>query len=343
MYQLCPQASILGEVISPKLLTGDQYARQLVQAIRHAKKRVLVMTTTFRDDDPRSRAIINALCDAADRGVEISVCADTFTYLEPKEFILRSPRRQPARAYRAVQLERRLKKHHIAFQWLGRKANLLFAGRTHAKWTVVDNIVYSFGGVNLDNESFENTDYIMKFTSAKLARAIATEHAAIRASDRRGGARRSHTYKLDKTSTVLFDGGFIGDSIIYRRALSLARQAASITLVSQYCPTGALNRILVRKHATIYFNHWRHASSINKLLISLGMLTAKQHTNYQHDNYLHAKFIIFTMPDDTKIAITGSHNFMYGSGLSGTREIALETTDPHIIKQLEAFRKQFVE
>ena len=43
------------------------------------------------------------------------------------------------------------------------------------------------------------------------------------------------------------DGGFQGDSIIYRSACELARQADSVLLVSQYCPTGKLSRILKQK------------------------------------------------------------------------------------------------
>ena len=48
------------------------------------------------------------------------------------------------------------------------------------------------------------------------------------------------------------------------------------------------------------------------------------------------------MPDGQKVAITGSHNFMFGSGAMGTREIALETTDHHIIRQLESFLHRHV-
>lgn len=327
----------------PTLLTGDMYARDLVQSITHATRRICIMTTTLRDDDTRSHAIIKALCAAADRGVAVSICADTFTYLEPKEFFLRSPRRQPARAYRALALERQFKRHGITFHWLGRKTNLIVSGRTHSKWSVIDDTVYSFGGVNLDNESFENTDYIMRLDSKKLADAVSDEHDAIFTTDKRGGARRSRIINLDTQNAILFDGGLPGDSVIYRRACTLARAAQRIVLVSQYCPTGTLNRIMKRKHADAYFNHWRHASSVNKILISAGMFTAKQQTLYTRDNYLHAKFIIFTMPDGHKVALSGSHNFMFGSGLTGTREVALETTDKHIIKQLETFRKEYVE
>lgn len=76
---------------------------------------------------------------------------------------------------------------------------------------------------------------------------------------------------------------------------------------------------------------------MNKILIQVGMLFAKQHTHYRRTPYLHAKFILFTMPNGQEIAISGSHNFMFGSGLMGTREIALETTNKKLIRQLKTF------
>lgn len=324
------------------LLTADTYAHELTASIRGAKYEIAIIATTLRSDDERSRAIIDELCKAADRGVTVSVYADTFTYLEPKEFILFSPKRQPARVIHAIRLERRLKSHGILFHWLGRKANIIITGRTHTKWAVIDDTVYSFGGVNLDNDSFDNIDYMFRLRNAHLAEALIAEHGRIRRADRGGAGIRNHTYRLDDRTTVLFDGGLIGMSLIYRHACVLARKASSITLVSQYCPTGPLNRILEDKHATVYYNHWRNASWINRVLIGLGMLASRSSTTYRHEAYLHAKFIIFTMADGSKVALSGSHNFMHGSGLVGTREVAIETTDPAIIRQLEMFCKRYV-
>ncbi len=326
----------------PKLLTADEYAHDLAKVIAKAKAEIAITTTTFRDDDPRSHEIVEALCAAADRGVAISVCVDTFTYLEPKEFLLRSPKRQPARAMRALQLERKLKQHGIIFRWLGRKANTVIYGRTHSKWVVVDDYVYSFGGVNMDNESFNNTDYMIRFKDSKLAASVIAEHVRVRRADQGGGAFNSHKFALDKHTTVLFDGGLIVNSLIYRRAWQLAREASSVIFVSQYCPTGKLARILKHKNAKLYFNHWRNASWVNRVLISLGTLTAKHTTLYTRSNYLHAKFIIYTMPNGSKVALSGSHNYMYGSGIVGTREAAIETTDKHIIHQLEQFYLEYV-
>jgi len=325
-----------------KLLSSADYTPEVIKSIRNARHEIAIIATTFRSDDTRSEAIIDELCKASDRGVAVSVHADTFTYLEPKEFILFSPKRQPSRAVQAIKLERRLKSHGIQFYWLGRKSNVILTGRTHTKWIVVDDIVYSFGGLNIDNESFSNIDYMFKVRDSKLAEVILAEHVRIRRADRGGAGIRNHTYQLDNSTDVLFDGGLIGSSLIYRRTVELAKQAKYITLVSQYCPTGPLVRILKAKHATIYYNHWRNASSVNRALIGLGMLTAKSTTIYRHNTYLHAKFVIFTMPSGDKVAISGSHNFMFGSGIVGTREVAIETSDPRIIRQLEKFCEQYV-
>ena len=47
--------------------------------------------------------------------------------------------------------------------------------------------------------------------------------------------------------------------------------------------------------------------------------------------------LVFTFKDGSKAAITGSHNFVNGGALLGTREVALETRDAKIIEQLESF------
>lgn len=326
----------------PRLITASNFARDVVTSINHASSRIAVVITTIRADDTESQQIIDALCRAAKRGVMVTVCADAYTYTEPKEFILRSPKRHPMRAYQAIKVERELKSHGADFHWLGSRSNFGFAGRTHSKWLIVDDVVYSFGGVNIDAGSLTNNDFMLRIRNQDLADQLFLQHLRLLKADRANHATKNHQFKIDNHSTVLVDGGLVGNSIIYRRACHLARDANSVTLVSQYCPTGKLQRILAQKQAILYFNHWRKANWFNKLLITFGMLTTRQATRYSRESYLHAKFIIFTMPNGQKIALTGSHNFMFTSGLIGTREIALETTDRTIIKQLEAFLDKHV-
>ena len=323
---------------TPKLLEAKKFAEEATKTIAKATSRVALVTTTLHANDKLSQAIVDELCKAAERELIVTVCADAYTYTEPKEFILRSPRKHPERAYKAIKMERHLKKSGVDFHWLGRTSNFGFAGRTHSKWLIVDDTVFSFGGVNIDKASFENTDYMWKIEKNPiLADALFAQHLRLLKADRAGHATKSKSVEIDQKTNLLIDGGLIGDSVIYRRACSLANKADSIILVSQYCPTGKLNRILKRKNTTLYFNHWRQASWMNKLLIQFGMVFTRRRTMYQQKNYLHAKFIIFTMPGNKKIAITGSHNFMFSSVLIGTREVAIETSDNAYIKQLERF------
>lgn len=328
---------------APKLLIGTECARDAVKSIDKASVRIALVTTTFRADDQLSSDIIDALCRASKRGVIVSVCADTYTYLEPRGFNFTSTKQYSARAYHALKLERKLKSSGVSFHWLGRLSNFGFTGRTHSKWLVADDIVYCFGGVNFDGESFTHNDYLFRLKNNDFADQMFAQHTHTIKADKSGHAARYYTVPLDKNSTALFDRGLIGNSIIYRRACELAQEATDITLVSQYCPTGKLSRILHRKHAKLYFNHWHNTKGVNTAMIRFGMTLTHQHTLYKRDQYLHAKFILFTMPNGSKIAITGSHNFMFGSVVFGTREVALETSDTAIIAQLEKFFKNHVE
>src|SRR5262249_54711764 len=156
-----------------------------------------------------------------------------------------------------------------------------------------------------------------------------------------GKVHRSYRFESLK-GTVLVDGGKVGDSAIYKRACELARQAEDIVFVSQYCPTGKLGKIMRSKNAKLYFSHWDLEHGLNKSLIRTSMALTGYQTLYRRQTFIHAKCIIYTMPDGHKVALTGTHNFVYGGVVLGTREIALETPDPHVIAQLEDFLKDHI-
>ena len=48
------------------------------------------------------------------------------------------------------------------------------------------------------------------------------------------------------------------------------------------------------------------------------------------------------MSDGHKVALSGTHNFVHGGVLLGTREIALETQDTEVIAQLEAYFEKYI-
>lgn len=320
---------------TPKLLLPLEYVQQATRHINEAKEQVsfLCMMVT---EDTATDELIDALAAAAQRGVNVRVAADTFTYGElgghfiPLKYYTK-------RSRSTTHMSKELTKAGVHFTWLGRFSTLPVTGRTHSKILVVDDTVYSFGGVNLYDESLSYTDYMFKCKDQMLALELRDEINRLVAADGKNFSYRSHEFTINDKHKVLLDGGLQGDSVIYRRAVQLTRQASHVLYVSQYGPAGKLARVLKSTSASIYFNKPENASFWNKIIIGSNMLFSGVETEYTGSNYLHAKFMIFTMPDGSKTAITGSHNFVPGGVLFGTREIALETTNKRVISQLEKF------
>ncbi len=323
-----------------KLVLPPDYVVQATELVKMAHTRVYLIAMVIADH-PATHELIVALEDAAKRGVSVTVTADIFTFGEVSGGFL--PIRYYSPGVKEVNhMVKRLKAAGVKFQWLGRGHVTLLNGRTHSKWCVVDDTCFVFGGVNMYQGGVaENVDYMFRVDNNRLADRLSYEQGRIIKAERTSTNYPSVTYELEGNS-VLIDGGIIASSVIYRRATELAKEAAHILFVSQYCPTGKLARILKTKDVSLYFNRPEQATSLNKALIAISMLMSGFKTLYKKDRYLHAKFIIFTMKDGSKIAITGSHNFAYTGVLFGTREIALETNDPSIISQLESFYERSV-
>jgi len=320
--------------MNAQLVLPEEYLSGAVHHITHAKVRVSLLTLIIVDDE-KTKPLIDALCAAAQRGIPVTVTADMFTYAEIGGHF-RFNTRHTKKVRHLADMKHRLQKSGVKFRWLGTVASSILSGRTHSKWLVVDDYVYSFGGVNLYKLGLENTDYMLGMSDTLLADYLAAEQRRIMQTDRDNHTYRSHKFG-DDTNCILIDGGFSGDSIIYRHACKLTKEAVAVTYVSQYCPTGKLARLLEKTSSTLYFNPWNQAKSLNALVIRTGGMLSGLKTAYTHADYIHCKCMIFTFADGSKRAITGSHNFSSGGVWLGTREVALETSDPHIIKQLERF------
>lgn len=326
-------------VAHPKLLLPLEYVADVTKHIKNATRRVSLLSMVVADDSSTDE-LIDALAEAAQRGVAVEVAADIFTYGELGGFFF--PTKYRSRQSRATtRLSKRFIASGVKFTWLGKSRATIFSGRTHVKWCMVDDTVYSFGGVNLYQKGIDCNDYMFKIVDEELADKLVDEYHRLARADAGDYSYRSHsfTHGADK---ILIDGGFIGDSIIYRRACKLAEEASRILLVSQYCPTGKLGRLLQKTDSRLYFNPPSNATRLSRLVIRVGMYFSKNETLYDKSRYLHAKFMIFDMPDGRRVALTGSHNFVKAGVLLGTREIALETENPQTIKQLEDFWSDYV-
>jgi len=327
-----PPAS--SSLTQPELLTAQRYIADATHLITLARHRVYLTALTMADER-ETDALIAALVAAARRGVAVHVAADVFTYADAAGAFL--PKRYQSRRRRASsRLATKISDAGGTFTWLGRERGLIFRGRTHTKFCVVDDVAYSFGGVNLDDQGATNVDYMLKVADARLADDLVGVYQRVQQMNLAERGHRSREYKYGK-DRVLVDGGLAGDSIIYRRALKYARKAQRVLLISQYCPTGELGDIIKSKPHQLYFNPPGNASFTNKVLIRTSMLVNRTATRYRRKQYLHAKCIVFYLKNGKRVAITGSHNFVWGGVMLGTREIALQTKSPHVIEQIEDF------
>ncbi len=160
------------------LLPAKDYIEDLPGAIARSKKRVYLMSLAI-SDDPLTHDVFAELKQAAKRGVETSVAADSFTFSEFGGYF--SPfKRHVARSKAADKLARELRTAGVTFRWLGGgyKFNP-FAGVTHIKWAIVDDTVYCFGGVNLYQEAIGWNDYMLKLHDSRLADELAREQLEI--------------------------------------------------------------------------------------------------------------------------------------------------------------------
>jgi cardiolipin synthase len=321
------------------LLLPQEYMADATRRIHEAKRRVRVMALTIADE-AETAALLDALVTAARRGVDVHVAADTFTYADAAGRFV--PKRYLTKRRRAsMDMAKKLTEAGATFDWLGQEGGLPWRGRTHTKFCVVDDTIYSFGGVNVDDHGATNVDFMLRITDHRLAEDLVRVYARTRHANSRRSGFRSSALKYGKDQ-VLVDGGIPGDSIIYRRALKYARKSTRIVFVSQYCPTGELGKVIASRPHEMWFNPPRNASRFNRLLIAASMVMTRHHTLYRKRQYLHAKAIVFYLKSGKRVAITGSHNFVRGGVTLGTREIALQTKSSVVIDQIEAFIESHV-
>jgi cardiolipin synthase len=316
------------------LLLPQEYIADATRSIHDATRRVRVIALTIAAE-VETEALLDSLVVAAHRGVDVHVAADTFTYADaagrfvPKSYLTKRQRASMAMA-------KDLTDAGATFDWLGQEGGLPWRGRTHTKFCVVDDTVYSFGGVNLDDRGATSGDYMLRITDHRLAEDLVRVYARTRKANSFFSGFHSSALKYGEDH-VLIDGGIPGDSIIYRQALKFAHESERVVLVSQYCPTGELGKVVASKHHEMWFNPPSNASRFNRMLIAASMAVTRHRTLYRKPQYLHAKVIIFYLKSGERVAITGSHNFVRGGVNLGTREIALQTKNPLVIDQIETF------
>lgn len=325
--------------MSVSLVSTTDYSKRVVAHINRATRRVYVLSMIIQQNNDASH-IITALNRASHRGVYVDVMGDAGTrHFTEDQFSPRSAFRSQVDL--TYNITNRLRSSSAQFHWLGKYQPFLFAGRTHAKWIVIDNTVYSFGGINLHQGFTNESDFMLVIADRHLADIIVHEHQSIAHADKTESAYVSASYSCD-VGTVLVDGGLPGNSIIYKRATDLISRASDVILVTQYCPTGKIVRALQATPSTVYYNPPGSADFFTNNFIRFGKKLHDIPSRYRGKKYIHAKYLIATLPNGTKEVITGSHNFVSYGEILGTREIAMHSSDRRVIDLVESYHRSHI-
>ncbi|HYG83677.1 MAG TPA: phospholipase D-like domain-containing protein [Verrucomicrobiae bacterium] len=316
-----------------KLLPADIYYQQLVQHLNRAQKDIVLaaMVCYF---EPGMEKLFAALEASAARGVKIHIIIDAYNdFLFSQDFNFFKARAYKQRIRATNNKLQKLAAQGVAITRLGSVGINPFKGRFHQKVSLIDDVVFFAGGVNLTHESFLNNDYMLFIKDATLARRLNEYY------DNEVKTNESFTYEISPSHTLLIDGGKPNESIIYQRAIELSTRAKRITYVSQMAPSGPLAGLLAAKHATIYTNRVAQLLSpaaIDQLAFFLRYRLAN---SYQKEQFLHAKYLLFELESGERKLLSGSHNFSYRGVRYGTHELALESSDASLYAEFAQFGK----
>lgn len=308
-----------------------EYSQALIACIAQARKSITLAAMTIDARAPMDD-VLTELHNALHREVKVTLYIDAFTRLSFYE----SLRPYEARKNYSTLLHQLslLTQQGATIVWLGKLGANPYKRRFHQKMSIIDDeIVFFAGGINLTGESFHHHDFMLRTTDTKLA-AILTSQLQRIASDH---FINDETHILTARHTLLIDGGQPHTSIIYDTAMQYAAQAKEIIYVSQMAPSGKLARILTKKPTTFYLNRPTSMSPLSGISEFINQRRYQYVNHYHGKRYIHAKYMLFTMPNDDKIALTGSHNFSERGVNYGTKEIALLTKDEDIWQKLYTY------
>jgi len=213
-------------------------------------------------------------------------------------------------------------------------------GRHHLKLYIIDDTAW-VGGVNLTDGSLTNLDFLVKFNQPEIVKSLISiyENMCL------NRLNTNISQKLTSHFTLLLDSGKFLDSIIYQQAIAMVQKAQqSILFVSQFYPDGSLLSSIIRKArqgvpTTILTSHrnsevFHHPLYLSPYIISKIRLLNIPNIHIIHSSgHVHAKYLSI----DGRESLFGSHNFTLTTEMLGTKEIAIHSTDPSLIKQFRSF------
>jgi cardiolipin synthase len=336
---------------------GQYYAELMARTARCGEgDRVAVVTMAFAPQVPEVAWLVEELCAAARRGVEVRLVVDAYSFLSNTEMNELGPmvfdlnlhdRKLPEfyrMAYEALEKLSEAGGHYVIINRPRRRLMNPLAGRSHMKFAVIGEWA-AVGSCNLNTSDHVNLTVggQDRRTSAwlwELAGRLVTEGRA----DTAMGADDVE-YEVDEATTLLLDAGARGRSLILERAMEMVDAAKEYVLITcQFFPNDATAKHLRAAHergveVEIIYNHPAKHGFPNNLLHRVVERTERwvspesffAHTVPAGQKFMHAKLIATEQG-----AMIGSHNYVTAGVKLGTAEIAVECRDPQLASRAAA-------
>lgn len=332
------------------LLTGREYFDSLRASIVDCRSgdRISLLTMGFDPDDDAVAGVLRDLAAAAARGVKCHLGIDAFGMLAPcgiGPWVMPPPygRRMVRRRQIAIEC---LAAAGVECAILNEPRSPLsnyLANRCHIKLCVIGSRIF-LAGPNF--EATDRIDLAIGFSHQPTAHVLAAlverlmRHRTTRASLQRA----EFVNAGDPRTRVIVDGGHRHYSSIREHALAAIDGAQEwITLGSQYFPSGATSRALVRAQERgvplhLVYSHPSHHKGLvgAHYLIDLIERMRKPAVFFAHRVDAHSVPFHMTALATESVGIVTSMNFVDIGVRWGTSEIALIRHDPSFASAVHA-------
>lgn len=228
---------------------------------------------------------------------------------------------------------------------LSRSAN------NHIKLFVSDNTVW-FGTMNLRASDFEMSNFMMKTNDPEIVRMLKEVFID---STENPGACPNKIYSVSADTELLYDGGIRRESIIFDRAMGMARRLDKgdrFVMIGQYPPVGLmygdLLRVLKKRMRSGVDGKFLMppAEKLHPVMAASRLLQKTIQARQQRITGMnvvnlacmtHVKAFLVFRANGSQEALFGSHNLTSWTVKIGNKELSMHTTDPNIINQLAEY------
>ena len=320
-----------------RLVTASDYYQSLVISIPKATRLVVIHAMNLLWG-PQTEVLVPLLQGALKRGVEVRIVGDYYSKFQANrpKFVHRGRATNLPKWAHTRAINYRLEGDGAHVTYVGKIGLNPFKGRCHSKITIIDDLVYAFGGVNFSDDAFQNHDYMLETRDPALAQQLYKLVLEVEKDQKFDDIRE----KINGQTTLLYDGGQPGKSIIYETACDIVAKAKKVYYVSQMCPSGQLAKSLEKTDYSCYFIRPSQADTPANLALVLDKARSGIKNLYKGKGYIHAKLILCEYADGSKHLISGSNNYSWRGIAYGTKEIAVHSTDSKLWDALYEFIQQ---